>query len=499
MDVGNREERQVVPIKNLGVVGAGPMGAGIAQIGLTSGLDVVLYDVSAEAMEKAAVEIHARILRLVEKGQLAAGFAEAAIGRLVLARDLSAFAPCEVVIEAIVERLDIKQKIFAELEAVVSPQAVLATNTSSLSVAAIAARCTHKDRVCGLHFFNPVPLMKLVEVIIAPATSPESAALAEAVSKQIGKVPVTVRDAPGFLVNLQGRAYALEGLAIAQEGVADPAMIDRIMRDAAGFRMGPFELMDLTGIDVNYAATTYIYEGYQHDPRLKTTTLHQLMSNAGLFGRKTKRGFFDYAEGAQFAPAPAAPETPVQVRPRIAEGDGWEKVTRHPGFEAGDEVALIAPIGEDCATACVRLGLDPKATVAVDLTAAESMHLTVMSAIGGGPVAASVAAWLRGMGFRVEVIQDSPGFVVQRMLAMVANLGCELAQIGVATPADIDLAMKLAQNYPKGPLEWAEWLGLPKTHAIMTQLQAITGSDRYRPSLWLRRRAQLGLPVHQAA
>ncbi len=485
-------------LTTLGVAGAGPMGAGIAQIGLTAGLDVVLYDLSAEAMTKAAADIHARTARMEEKGQLAEGFAEAAKGRLRLAGDLAAFAPCDVVIEAIVERLDVKQALFAELEAVVSPAAMLATNTSSLSVAAIAARCTHKERICGLHFFNPVPLMKLVEVIVAPATSPEIAAFADRVSRQIGKVPVTVKDAPGFLVNLQGRAYALEGLAIVQEGVTDPATVDRILRDAAGFRMGPFELMDLTGIDVNYAATSYIYEGYQHDPRLKTTTLHQLMANAGLFGRKTGRGFFDY--GDSLPAAPAAPDVPVIVRPHIVEpGAAWDAITAVAGFEPGGEVSLIAPVGEDCATACTRLGLNPAKTVAVDLTFAGKGHLTVMAAIGGGDAAAKVAGWLRGLGFTVEAIQDSPGFVVQRILAMVANLGCELAQIDVAMPADVDLAMKLAQNYPKGPLEWAEWLGLAKVHEIMRQLQAITGSDRYRPSLWLRRRAQLGLSVYQEA
>ncbi|MFC3172669.1 3-hydroxyacyl-CoA dehydrogenase [Novosphingobium bradum] len=490
-------------LTTLGVVGAGPMGAGIAQIGLTSGLNVVLYDLSQDALDKAAADIHARIARMEEKGQLAAGFADAAKGRLVLASDLAPFAPCEVVIEAIVERLDIKQKVFADLEAVVAPSAMLATNTSSLSVAAIAARCQHKERVCGLHFFNPVPLMKLVEVIVAPATSPEVAAWAVEVSKQIGKVPVSVKDAPGFLVNLQGRALALEGLAIVQEGVTDPATVDRIMRDAAGFRMGPFELMDLTGIDVNYAASTYIYEGYQHDPRLKTTTLHQLMSNAGLFGRKTARGFFDYADGAKFPATAPAPDLPVTVKPKLGAsdgwGEGWDEITTRPGFVAGDEVTLIAPIGEDCATACARLGLDPKTTVAVDLTAAAAGHLTVMSAIGGGAVAARVGDWLRGLGFRVEVIQDSPGFVLQRILGMIANLGCELAQIGVASPEDIDLAMKLAQNYPKGPVEFADWLGPQKAHAIMVQLQAITGSDRYRPSLWLRRRAQLGLSAYEQA
>ncbi len=487
-------------LKTLGVAGAGPMGAGIAQIGLTAGFRVILFDVSGEASKKAAADIHLRIARMEEKGQIPEGFAEEAKGRLELAGALSAFAPCEVVIEAIVERLDVKQKLFAELEAVVAPAAMLATNTSSLSVAAIAAQCVRKDRVCGLHFFNPVPLMKLVEIIVAPATSPEIAAFAANVSKLIGKVPVTVQDAPGFLVNLQGRAFALEGLAIVQEGVTDPATVDRIMRDAAGFRMGPFELMDLTGIDVNYAATTYIYEGYQHDPRLKTTTRHQLMSNAGLFGRKTGRGFFDYADGAKAEAAPAAPEVPIMVHPRIVEpGSEWDPITAIDGFAAGGEVSLIAPIGEDCASACVRLNLDPATTVALDLTFAAKGHLTVMAAIGGSAAAAKVAGWLRGAGFTAELIQDSPGFVLQRMLAMVANLGCELAQIGVAEPADIDLAMKLAQNYPLGPLEWADWLGVAKVHEIMVQLQAITGSDRYRPSLWLRRRAQLGLPAHRLA
>jgi 3-hydroxybutyryl-CoA dehydrogenase len=274
--------------------------------------------------------------------------------------------------------------------------------------------------------------------------------------------------------------------------------VDRIMRDAAGFRMGPFELMDLTGIDVNYAASSCIYEGYQHDPRLRTTTLHRLMSDAGLFGRKTGRGFFDYAEGARPPPGPTAPDVRVTVRPHIVEpGSEWGPILAIPGFEAGDEVALIAPIGEDCATACARLGLDPRTTVAVDLTMAGKRHITVMAAIGGGAAAAKVADWLRGHGFTVEQIQDSPGFVLQRILAMIANLGCELAQIGVATPADIDLAMKLAQNYPRGPLEWADWLGVAKVHEIMRQLQAITGSDRYRPSLWLRRRAQLGLSARE--
>ena len=487
-------------VTTLGVVGAGPMGAGIAQIGLTSGVKVVLFDLSEQALAKAAQDIDGRIVRLVEKSMLPPGFAEEARSRLTLASTLDAFAECEVVIEAIIERLEPKQKLFADLEKIVPADTILATNTSSLSVAAIASLCSDKTRVCGLHFFNPVPLMKLVEVVVAPSTSAETAQRATAFSKQVGKAPVTVKDGPGFLVNLQGRAYTLEALAIVQEGVTDPATLDRIMRDAAGFRMGPFELMDLTGIDVNFPASSYIYQGYQHDPRLKTTTLHELMANAGLFGRKTGQGFFDYAEGAGFPPGPEASANPAPVNVSLAEpSPELEALVAAAGLGKGDDAVLIAPVGEDCATVCARLGLDPKKVVALDLTAIEKKHLTVMSAIGGGAAAAVVADWLRGAGYQVELIQDSPGFVLQRILAMIANLGCELAQIGIGSPEDIDLAMELAQNYPKGPIAWGEWLGAAKTHSIMGNLQAVTGSDRYRPSLWLRRRAQLGLSLYEKA
>ncbi len=482
-------------VQVLGVVGAGPMGAGIAQIGLTSGLRVVLFDLNADALAKAAQDIEARIARMVEKGQLDAGALEDARSRLTLARSLADFASADAVIEAIIERLEPKQALFAELEGIVSPDTILATNTSSLSVAAIARNCAHKARVCGLHFFNPVPLMKLVEVIAAPGTSIATAERAVVLSKALGKVPVSVKDGPGFLVNLQGRAYTTEGLAIVQEQVADPATVDRIMKGGAGFRMGPFELMDLTGIDVNYPVSTFIFEGYQQDPRLRTTTLHALMADAGLYGRKSGKGFYDYGEGA-----PAALEAPApsgrKLRPRFGQSSPhWALLG---DIETGEDVTLIAPVGEDCATACHRLGLDPQRTVAVDFTGADRRHLTVMAAVGGRAVAEQVADWLRGLEFAAEVINDSPGFVLQRVLAMIANLGCELAQIGVGRPADIDTAMKLAQNYPLGPLEWAEKLGLANCHEIMRQLQAITGSDRYRPSLWLRRRDLLGLPAHTA-
>jgi 3-hydroxybutyryl-CoA dehydrogenase len=486
-------------VKTLGVVGAGPMGQGIAQIGLQAGLNVVLYDLNREALEKSAATMFSFIEKLESKGKLEAGATESARQRLKLADGIDDFAPCEAVIEAIIERLEPKQKLFAQLEAVLAPDAIIASNTSSLSVAEIAAGCSTKDRICGLHFFNPVPLMRLVEVVVAPGTSEAVAERAVALSQTIGKEPVVVKDGPGFLVNLQGRAYAQEGLQIVQEGVTDPGTVDRIMRDAMNFRMGPFELMDLTGIDVNYPASTYIYEGYQHDPRLRTTTLHALMFNSGDLGRKTGKGFFDYSGDAGFPPSPAASANPPSFAPRIGEASAdIDALAADVGWSEGNDVTLITPVGEDCSTACARLGLDPKTTIAIDCTARTNMHLTVMAAPGGSAMATQVADWLRGKGFKVEVIKDSPGFVLQRVLGMIANLGCELAQIAVGKPEDIDVAMKLAQNYPKGPMEIADWLGLDKLHAIMRKLQKITGSDRYRPSLWLRRRAQLGLSVYEA-
>jgi 3-hydroxybutyryl-CoA dehydrogenase len=486
-------------ISTIGVVGSGAMGAGIAQTGLAAGLDVILFDLNAEALAKAGKDIVGRLARLVEKGTLTAEFVEQATQRLTLASSLADFKPAQLIIEAIVERLEPKQQLFRALEDVIAADAILATNTSSLSVAAIAAGCTNKARICGLHFFNPVPLMKLVEVIVAPATSAETAEAATALSLKLGKTPVTVKDGPGFLVNLAGRAYTTEALHIVQENVTDVATVDRIMRDGAAFRMGPFELMDLTGIDVNFPATGFIYQGYQQDPRLKTTTLHELMFNAGLFGRKAGRGYHDYAEGVAPSPAEPAPRPPRPFSAKIlGQAIDFDRLRSEADLVDGEGPTLIAPIGEDAASACKRMGLDPASTVAIDFTAADRKHLTVMAAIGGGAVAADVADWLRGHGFKVEVIKDSPGFVLQRILAMVANLGSELAQIGVGTPGDIDLAMKLAQNYPKGPLEWAAHIGVAKVHAILRGIQDITGSDRYRPSLWLRRRALLGLPIHQA-
>lgn len=493
-------------LDTIGVIGAGAMGAGIAQSALTVGLKVILHDSSAAALAKARGEIHARIARLAEKGQITAAAALEAEGRLTLAEQLRALAPAQVVIEAIVEQLEPKQRLFAALEDIVPADTVLATNTSSLPVAAIARVCRHRERVCGLHFFNPVPLMRLVEVIRAADTSERTVQRALELAERLGKTAVRVKDVPGFLVNLLGRAYLTEALHIQHEGVASVATIDRIMREAAGFRMGPFELMDLTGIDVNFPATRVVYEGFQHDPRLKTTVLHESLFMAGQLGRKSGRGFHEYGEG-RAASGPIdredAGEPPAGGPPLTAciAGETQELgaiLARGVDLAAAGEadVILTSPApGEDAATTAARLRLDPARAIAVDFLGKEKSFLTLMAPPGGNAAAQKLAAFLRATGLAVAVIRDSPGFVAPRILAMIVNLGCEIAQTGIGTPEDIDTAMRLAQNYPRGPLEWGELLGVQRVHDMLRRMQEITGSDRYRPSLWLRRRALLGLPL----
>ena len=488
----------------LGVVGAGAMGSGIAQVALTGGMTVFLTDANAAQLDKAHAGLFARLDRLAEKGEQKPDAVAAAKDRLRLVRGVSELAPCGVVVEAIVENLEVKRALFRDIEAAVGEDAIIASNTSSIPIAAIAQACRHRRRVAGMHFFNPVPLMRLVEIIAATDTDPAVTETLSELGKRMGRTPVTVKDAPGFLVNFGGRAYYQEALHILQEGVATPDDIDLVMRECCGFRMGPFELLDLTGIDVNYPVSEIVHKGYWYDPRIKTTPLHESMHLAGRFGRKTGIGFHRYdTEGRKLAsaplPTPSAAKPAGIIVPEPEEGLVALAVAAGATTHAPDDGAhpiVVAPWGEDCTAAVVRLGLDVRRTVAIDLAHDTSKRITMMMAPGGDPaVGDSVAAMLAAAGRAVTRIKDSPCFITQRITAMIANIGCEMAQMRLASPADIDKAMQLGLNYPLGPLGFADKIGVKRTFAIMSALQAATGSDRYRPSLWLRRRALLDLPA----
>jgi len=493
---------QVAQVNILGVVGAGAMGRGIAQVGIQGGMQVLLADAAAGAAEKAAGAIRAQLDQLVAKGRLAEEAAATAKGLLQVVEGLDALAPADLVVEAIVENLAAKQALFRQLEGIVRPDCLLASNTSSLRIASIASACARRERVAGLHFFNPVPLMKLVEVIRAPATSDGTIAALKRVGERMGREPVEVRDSPGFLVNLGGRAYSQEALRIVTEGVAAPTQVDAIMRDVWGFRMGPFELLDLTGMDVNFPVSQIIYEGYFNDRRLATQPLHQAMVESGRLGRKSGEGFYRYdAAGRGDFPSPDAVSGSAPItRVALAEDDdALAELLRGMGFEVsgfddGQSPILCAPLGEDVSGYAARRGFDHHRLFAIDLTGRIDRRLTLMQAPGAvGALRDGLVAQMVAAGRKVCTISDSPGFVAQRIAAMVANLGCEMAQTGIASPGDIDKAMMLGLGYPLGPLGLADAMGPGTVMGILTQLQGITGDDRYRPSLWLRRRALLGL------
>jgi 3-hydroxybutyryl-CoA dehydrogenase len=519
----------------VGVTGAGAMGQGVIQVSVQGGMRCLILDAKPGAAEAAREVIAGRINRLVEKERISAGDATAAIGRMEVVADFADLAPCDAVIEAIFEDIDVKCETFAKVEAAVSPDCLIVSNTSSIPIASIARSCEHRGRIAGMHFFNPVPLMKLVEVIRAAETTDATVEALTALGKRMGRTPVTVKDSPGFLVNMGGRAYTTEGLRLAHEGVATPAQIDAIMRDCWHFRMGPFELMDLTGIDVNYPVSMIVYEGYLHDPRIKTAPNHKAMADAGLFGRKTGQGWFAYEGGkplerpsADFAPKAKAARRVALASEESASLDFLESMAGEFGLDGGvrdilpgmsadaaltafceaiglkivpddDKVPLLAaPISMDATDFAVEADIEHDRLVCVDVLGDTSKRVTLMTPPGADPAHRSaVAAAINAAGRKVTLISDSPGFVGPRMVAMIANLGCYMAEIGLASPEDIDTAMELGLNYPRGSIALAEErMGASICLALLMGLQEITGEDRYRPTMWLRRRAKLGLSLN---
>jgi 3-hydroxybutyryl-CoA dehydrogenase len=497
------------PDLTIGVIGTGAMGRGIVQVAAAGGINVLMTDARPGAAQEAREFVAKMIGRAAEKGSMTADQAQTAVNRIKVVENLSDFKSCQVVIEAIVENLDAKRQLFAELENIVAPDCILATNTSSFSVTTIAAKLKSPQRFAGFHFFNPVPLMKLVEVIDGLQTEDWASQALMILGKRMTREPVRLTDAPGFLVNQVGRGFTLEAAHLVQEGIASFADVDRVMRDVGGFRMGPFELMELTGLDVTQPASELIYDQFFQEPRYRPNLIMRSRYEAGVLGRKTKRGFYSYdAEmKAIVPPEPVAPKSvPASVWVSRADERGHAtliELLRKMGAPLENDQApsakalvLVTPIGEDATTCATEQGLDARRTMAVDTLFPLVKRRTIMPTPITQPSFREAAHGLMASdGVPVTVCRDSPGFIAQRIVSMIVNIGCSVAQSRTAEPADIDKAVTLGLNYPNGPFKFGDVLGPARVHKVLSSMYRIYGDPRYRPNIWLTRRAKLGVSL----
>ncbi|TPL54323.1 3-hydroxyacyl-CoA dehydrogenase [Mesorhizobium sp. B2-4-6] len=499
-------------IEKAGVVGAGVMGSGIAEVLAAAGIHVMIVDDAPGKSAAAVQQIASRQRARAAAGKISADAAEERLARIEPVEALDRLAGVDLVVEAIIERIEPKRQLVEALEKIVGPDAIIATNTSSLSVTAIASAAKRPQRVAGYHFFNPVPVMKLVEVISGAHTAPEVEHALVELASRFGHHPVVAADTPGFIVNHAGRAFGTEALAMLREGVASIGEIDAILRDAAGFKMGPFELMDLTGLDVSHPVMESVYTQFYHDPRYRPSVIAARRVAAGLLGRKTGRGFYAYEANRQVAPPEPASKADVAGLPDcvavLADNDAgdMQKLVASTGAAlcgAQDDNALeqaglilVGLEGGDAAGAAIRLGLPPSLCVGFDPYFGLDRHVTLVASSATSENATSAAlALVKGAGRKATLVNDSCGAVCQRVVAMIVNIGSEIVEQKIASAADVDAAVRLGLGYPHGPLEWGNRLGPARILRILDTVHDRTRDPRYRASLWLRRRAELGLSL----
>jgi 3-hydroxybutyryl-CoA dehydrogenase len=428
------------------------MGAGIAQLACLGGLETWLHDPAREALAAGEAGVADGLAKGAVRGMWSEFEAESAQERLNLVERVEKLGECQLVIEAAPEDLALKRSLFAELAELCGPEAILATNTSSLSVTAIAADVERPERVCGMHFFNPPALMRLVEIVAGDDTSRETLEAATEVARAMRREPIRAADAIGFVANRLARPFTLEALRMLGEGIASIDQIDRIVRVGGGFRMGPFELMDLVGVDVNFEVAKSFWEQSFHEPRWQPSPIQARTVAAGRYGRKAGRGYYDYGEGAH------RPEDPTEP---LRDPD-WK---RDPALEASVHHVALPSFDE---------------AIVVEVARQPSMS---------DGDAEAVELYFRSAGKHVEWVGKAPGLVLGRILAQIVNEAHFAVRQGVATEGDCNTAMRLGFNWPRGPFEWGEAIGLERCVAILDELHALLGEERYRVAPLLRARA----------
>ncbi|PCI34530.1 MAG: 3-hydroxyacyl-CoA dehydrogenase [Alphaproteobacteria bacterium] len=487
----------------IAVIGAGTMGAGIVQVAATAGHPVYLFDTSAAAIDKGIAQIEKFLARSVTKGRMDEAQRTAILDRITRCDKLEDLAPAKLVIEAIVENIDIKRSVFGQLEDILAKDAILASNTSSISITEIAAQLKRPERMVGMHFFNPAPIMKLVEIVHGLVTDDQVAETAFDTAVAWGKKVVHAKSTPGFIVNRVARPFYSEALRILQESGADIPTIDSCIREAGGFRMGPFELMDLIGNDINFSVTKSVYNAYYQEPRYRPNLIQQEQVAAGRFGRKSGRGYYDYSEGAENPTAQTADAAPAPTEitligtnpllvplAELAEKSGITVTTDTTedlsGFIIDDTLVLLTD-GTPASELTTVIGRPAVVfDLALDYTAASRIAVAKGDQVSDADLAKAVG-FFQALGKKVSVIDDCPGLIVMRIVAMLANEGSDAVYQGVTTPQGVDIAMVNGLNYPKGPLQWAQDIGLEHIFAVLDALSSFYGEDRYRTSPLLRR------------
>jgi 3-hydroxybutyryl-CoA dehydrogenase len=496
--------------KTVGIVGSGTMGAGIAQVAAQAGCNVKLFD-AREGAANAAIARNTEALKaLATKGKLSAEAAANAAARMKTALDLADFHDCDMVLEAIVEDLAAKKALFKSLETICADSTIFATNTSSISITAIAAGLTKPEHVVGMHFFNPAPVLKLVEVVAGRLTSAETVDRIVAAANEWQKTPVRCNSSPGFIVNRVARSFYGEAFRVLESGGANVDTIDLVLREAGGFKMGAFELLDLIGLDVNLMVTKSVWNAYFQDARFRPSITQEEMVAGGLLGRKTGRGFYSYPEASPVAPASPLGPIPTMVQ-YLAESDATDPLAERikaagikmqsrkedDPFGAGRFRVGNATICLTDGRTATQLSFEEEISNVVVLDLARDFATTKRVALARGDETTTAAladavGLFRAIGVEVSVIDDVPGMIVARTLAMLANEGADAVLQKVADAQGVDTAMELGVNHPEGPLETADRLGLILINSILINMQGHTGDDRYRQSILLQRKVWSG-------
>jgi 3-hydroxybutyryl-CoA dehydrogenase len=495
------------------VIGAGTMGSGIAHVAARAGHPVALFDAQPAALARARAAIEKDLAFLVSKGRLADEDAKATLGRIRTVSTLAELAGSGLVVEAIVEDRDAKRALFRELEGIVTENAILASNTSSISITDIAAGLKHPGRVVGMHFFNPVPRMALVEVIDGLQTDPAVAETLLATSRAWGKTPVRAKSTPGFIVNRVARPYYGEAMRTLTERAAPPALLDALLRECGGFPMGPCELMDLIGLDVNLAVTTSTFHALGFDRRYAPSLIQQELVRSGRHGRKSGAGFFAYGEGAA-APeipselacaAPAAVTAPTNAGPlepllarMTANGVSVARLSLDDSAIHVGAARLALTDGRTATRRAAEEGTPHFVTLDLALDFEKTRRIAVARADQCSDAEyEGVVGALQAAGCVVSRVDDIAGMVVMRIVAMLANEAADVVTQGIASAADADTAMRLGTNYPIGPLAWADRLGAKLVAEVLDNLRAHFGEERYRVSPALQRRRWSGGTFHE--